>query len=514
MRVSLSMLTVVAAFVSLWICHGSAMAAPPNIVLVLVDDLGWQDVSVPMGSRPTAGNERYRTPWLERLAEEGIVFSDAYAASPVCTPTRVSILTGRHPARTDVTYWTLHPDRDTSSPHERLHPPAWRTMGWSEPEGTLPTLLSEAGYRTIHVGKAHFGAIGTPGADPTNLGFDVNVAGHAAGAPGSYLGTHAFTAGQRRGDGRPSVWDVPGLDEAHGSDVYLTDLLAAKANEEVRRAIADGKPFFLHFAPYAVHTPIMPHPDRVGGYGDLEPREAAYASMIESVDVALGSIVTTIEALGLAKDTLVVFASDNGGLSAHGRDGEAHTHNAPLRSGKGSAYEGGVRIPLVVRPPGGREEGGPARVDTPVVTTDLFATILSVAGVAFDGEDADSMDLTELWSDARTTTDVRPLIWHMPHQWGVRGPGIEPFSSLRHDDWKLIYFHDGPRFELYDLDRDLGETNDLAPRMPELVRRLGGVLKLELDRRDARLSILKTTGRPVPDPVTTATRRESPSLGD
>ena len=508
------MLKIIGAFASLWLGHGSAAASPPNIVLVLVDDLGWQDVSVPMGSHPTAGNERYRTPWLERLAKEGIVFSDAYAASPVCTPTRVSILTGRHPARTNVTYWTLHPDRDTSSPHERLHPPAWRTEGWSEPEGTLPSLLSEAGYRTIHVGKAHFGAIGTPGADPTKLGFDVNIAGHAAGAPGSYLGRHAFTAGQRRGDGRPSVWDVPGLEEVHGSDVYLTDVLATKANEEVRRAVADGKPFFLHFAPYAVHTPIMPHPDRVGRYDDLEPREAAYASMIEAVDAALGSIVTTIEDLGLTRETLILFASDNGGLSAHGRGGTPHTHNAPLRSGKGSAYEGGVRIPMVVRPPGGREEAEPARIDTPVVTTDLFATILSAAEVAFDDEDLDSMDLAGFWSDAGTSTDGRPLVWHMPHQWGARGPGIEPFSSLRHGNWKLIYFHDGPRFELYDLDRDLGETTDLAAEMPELVQRLGGVLGLELERRNARLSNLKTTGRAIRGPAASATPTDSPSRTD
>ena len=486
-----------------------ADAPPPNVVLLLVDDLGWQDVSVPMGPRPTPSNERYRTPWLERLAANGIVFSDAYAASPVCTPTRVSILTGRHPARTGVTYWILHPDRDTSSRHERLSPPVWNVSGLQTSDGTLPRLLADAGYRTIHVGKAHFGAVGTPGADPTNVGFDVNVAGHAAGAPGSYLGVHGFAARGRREDDRPSVWDVPGLETVHGSDVYLTDVLAQRADEEIRAAVAAGSPFFLHFAPYAVHTPIMPHPERVGRYRELEPTEAAYASMIETVDAALGRIMTTLEELDLADETLIVFASDNGGLSAHGRGGDAHTHNAPLRSGKGSAYEGGVRIPFVIRPPGDRSEVGPSRIATPIVTTDLFATILGVAGIQLDAADHDSIDLAPFWTTGRPRPDRPPLFWHMPHQWGVPGPGIEPFSSLRMGRWKIIYFHDGPRVELYDLERDPGETTDLSTTRPAVRRRLAELLDRALEDADARLSIATATGRPVPRPASTAVDESS-----
>lgn len=495
----------------------SEATSPPNVVLFLVDDLGWQDVSVPMGPRATVWNRTYRTPWLDRLASEGIVFTDAYAASPVCTPTRASIMTGQHPARTGITYWILHAERDTSSRHERLDPPEWRRIGLSVDETTLPRLLSQEGYRTIHVGKAHFGAIDTPGADPRNLGFDVNIAGHAAGAPGSYLGIHHFSAGRRRGEEGVSVWDVPGLEADHGSEVYLTEVLATRAVEEIRNSVEMDRRFFLQFAPYAVHTPIMANPRFSGNYPNLDPREAAYASMIETVDAALGNIMTAIDRLGIADETAIIFASDNGGLSAHGRGGEPHTHNTPLRSGKGSAYEGGTRIPFVVRPPGGRSPHTDARTSSLVTTTDLFATVLDLARVPAERtpNDIDSVSICPAWGDAHATNPRRSIMWHMPHQWGVRGPGIEPFSAIREGSWKLIYFHDGPRIELYDLAQDLGETKNLAATRKEIVRRLGDQLNARLHETGANLSIVRSSGRPVelpsPGPTGEAHGASTPS---
>ena len=303
----------------------------------------------PLGTVP------WKTPNLERLAARGLRFSDAYAAAPVCTPSRTAILTGQSPARTHITYWTLEKDRDTSSRHARLDPPAWQVNGAQPTGAELPQLLANAGYRTMHVGKAHFGARGTPGADPRNFGFDVNIAGHAAGAPGSFFGSDHFkdAARKQRGkvapaDAPPSVWDVPMLerwyrDEEEDENVWLDDALAREACDAITTAVAEQRPFFLNFCPYGVHTPIMEDPRFAADYPELDPTERAYATMIAAVDDALGQLVARCDALGILDNTIFIFTSDNGGLSAHARgtapDGaRAHTHNAPLRSGKGSAY--------------------------------------------------------------------------------------------------------------------------------------------------------------------------------
>ncbi|MHC5003134.1 MAG: sulfatase [Planctomycetota bacterium] len=478
-----------------------AEAAPPNVILFLVDDLGWQDVSVPLHDEPTPLNRRYRTPNLERLAAAGVRFTDAYASAPVCTPTRTSIMTGLSPGRSHITYWTLHRDRDTSKPHDRLRPPAWNVNGLREGDVTLPRLLAAAGYRTIHVGKAHFGAHGTTGADPGNLGFDVNVAGHGSGGPASFYGLHAFSQAGRRGEpappATPGIWDVPGLEQYHGQEIYLTEALALEAAAAVREAVADGAPFFLNMAPYAVHAPIMANPRYVDRYADLDPREAAYASMIETVDAALGLLLRTIDSLGVADETVVIFHSDNGGLSAHARGGTPHTHNAPLRSGKGSAYEGGVRVPLVVSWPGVTAPGSVCRA--PVISHDLFPTILAAAGVPVPPAHAPRVDGVDLGPLLRGEApgERRVLCWSQPHQWGAAGPGIHPFTSIRAGDWKLVYFHAEQRLELYDLATDIGERNDLASARPGRVAALAGLLDDWIRSRGAQLSIDRASGRPV-----------------
>ena len=489
----------------------------PNIILFLVDDLGWQDTSVPFWTETTALNERYRTPNLERLAARGVKFTNAYASAPVCTPTRTSIMTGKAPGRTHITYWTLNKDTDTSAKRDDIGPPAWRVNGLQPGDhDTLPGILRAAGYRTIHVGKAHFGTHGTPGGDPTRLGFTLNIAGHASGGPASYYGLDHFTVAGREGKDpheRATVWDIPGLEKYHGHDIYLTEALALEACGAIRDAVAAGEPFYMNFAPYAVHAPIMGNTKYEPNYPDLDERERAYASMIETYDAALGALVTTLEETGQADNTVIIFSSDNGGLSAHARgaapDGQTqHTHNAPLRSGKGSAYEGGTRVPTIIAWPGVTDApASPERtlgsvIDTPIISHDFFPTIVSLAGLQADhGPEIDGRDLTPLLSNRPHLFDAdRVLGWNQPHQWGASGPGIWPFTSIRRGDWKLIYFHAGRRFELYDLADDIGETRDLAGEMPGMVAELAGVMDAWIDATGAQLSIDRATGEEVERP--------------
>ncbi len=468
--------------------------ANPNVVVVLVDDLGWQDTSVPFHDERTPFNDRYHTPNMERLAREGALFTDGYASAPVCTPTRASLLTGRSPARNRITYWTFDRNTDTTRRNPSLEAPAWNLNGVQPGVPLLPELLRSKGYRTIHAGKAHWGAHDTAGADPQALGFDVNIAGHASGAPGSYLGTHRFMNGKSASDfSRSSKWDVPGLERYHDREIYLTEALQERAVEEIDRACSDEVPFFLHFAPYAVHTPIMANVRHLERYEGLDRKEAAYATMIESVDVALGAILEALDRNGVAEETVVVFTSDNGGLSAHGRGGVAHRHNAPLRSGKGSAYEGGVRVPWIIRWPGVAESGG--RHDAVVVTQDLFPTILSAASIDPPRDHViDGRDIRPVLEGA---TPDRTVLFHQPHTWGASGPGIEPFSAVRSGPLKLIFFHGDRRFELYDLESDPGETMELSRRNPQELRRMRDLMHQELISQQAQLSIDRSSGLPV-----------------
>ena len=493
---------------------------PPHIVVVMVDDLGARDTSPavwPTDGMTEGSPRHFLTPHLDGLAKQGLVLDEAYASAPVCTPTRTSFITGCSPARTGITYWTKDAGRDTSAGHPLLAAPPWRLDGLQPGDTTLPGLLSGAGYRTIHVGKAHFGT--GEGGDPTRLGFDVNVAGWAAGGPGSYYGVDEFSAdGRARRAGRERgsrAWDVPGLEEHHGEDVFLTDVLADAAVRELRAGVEAGERVFLHFAPYAVHAPLMVNPrvaDRFESAG-LAPAELAYASLVASVDDALGRILTALDELGIAEETLVVYTSDNGGLSAHSRGGVKHGHNAPFRSGKGSAYEGGVRVPMVVRGPG--VLGGGRHTTGAVVTHDLFPTLLAAAGVQIPEahrEQLDGVDLWRLWAGAGGVPE-RAIVWHQPHYWGVPGPGIEPFSAMRLGFYKLVYFHSGaeidsstgarsggPRLELYDLSGDLSETHDMAGTSLELAAMLAERLSKELERRGASMSLALPDRVPVPLP--------------
>ncbi len=484
------------------VCNQQANRKRPNIVLFLVDDMGWQDTSVPFGSTTTELNRTYRTPNMAALAKIGMKFSNAYACC-VCSPTRVSLMTGLNASRHRVTNWTLRKNGSNDQRHPQLDFPKWNVNGISPVPGikqtvyakALPAFLQDAGYRTIHVGKAHFGALETPGADPVNIGFDVNIGGHAAGGPGSFLGKQNFSAAWRSAD---RVWDVPHLEAYHGKDVFLTEALTQEANREMDEAVREGDPFFLYLSHYAVHVPFAKDPRYYQSYLDsgMDPKEAMYAAMIEGMDKSLGDILANVTKNGQQKNTIILFVSDNGGLSAQGRGGKPHTHNRPLSSGKGSAHEGGIRVPMIGYWPGVTPRH--SLCSQPVIIEDFFPTILELAGIENPiqiGGKLDGLSFTSLLQghdDERRKQ--RPLIWHFPNHWGPAGPGIGPSSSVRQGPWKLIYYYAQRKFELFNLAEDQREVHNLAKEFPTIKRKLATTLQDYLKQANAQFPSDKTTG--------------------
>ncbi len=481
----------------------------PNIVLIIVDDMGWQDTSVPFWTEKTSWNRRYRTPHMERLARQGVKAKQAYATA-VCSPSRISLLTGMNAARHRVTNWTLYRDhiQPMESEHADLDFPTWNVNGMSIDTAVplavhadpLPALLRASGYTTIHVGKAHLGAIGTPGEDPLNIGFDVNVAGHAAGAPQSFYGLDNF-GNLPQHDGSP--WPVPGLDEYHGIDIYLDQALANKAIEALDKTFAHRKPFFLHFSLYGIHTPIMPDHRYYSHYleAGLDTVEAKYASMIEGADKAIGDILDYLDQNDLTANTLVMLISDNGGLSAHTRAGEKHTHNSPLSSGKGSVREGGIRVPMMARWPGVFSAG--TTCDVPLIIEDFFPSLLEAAQVDYSHvrQKVDGISFLPVLRGEKQPAYERILFWHYPNAWGPTGPGIGAYSAVRRGNWKLIYYHQHESFELFDLAEDIGETDNLESTHADVRDELAEVLTKYLKKVDAQMPRHKSSGRVVSWPT-------------
>ncbi len=490
-------------------CEPEEISEPgPNIVLFLVDDMGWQDTSVPFWEEETPFNKVYHTPNMERLAADGKKFTQAYA-TPVCSPTRISLMTGMNAARHRVTNWTLR--KDSIQPMEKNHPtlefPVWNVNGLSPVSGDpkavyatpLPQMLSEAGYLTVHSGKAHFGAIGTPGENPLNLGFDVNIAGHAAGAPQSYLGPENFGNGE---DGN-EVWAVPGLEKYHGKNIHLTEAITREALIALDTVVAAKHPFFLYMAHYAVHTPIMPDERFFQKYLEkgMDSTEAKYASMIQGMDKSLGDILDYLEEKEVAENTIILFMSDNGGLSAHARGGDPHTHNKPLASGKGSIYEGGIREPMIVKWPG---KVSPNTItNRQVIIEDFFPTILEMANIVGTEtvQTIDGKSFIPTLMDKDVEAEERPLFWHYPNKWGGNGPGIGAFSAIRKGDWKFIYFHEDRRMELFNLKEDIGETHNRFDEQIEKVEELAGELTAYLKEVKAQMPIDKSTGERIEYPL-------------
>jgi arylsulfatase A-like enzyme len=474
----------------------------PNIIFFLVDDMGWMDTSLPFGDSVMALNRQFHTPNMERLAKAGMVFTNAYV-NPVCTPTRTSILSGMSAARTHITNWTnITRDQPTDHPDSLLQPPVWNINGISPTPLTgayttkpFPQYLREAGYQTLHVGKAHWGSQGTPGSDPLNLGFITNVAGGSLGHPQSYYGERNYG----NEPGKISFNAVPGLQEFYGQDVFLSDALTRKAKAVMEVPISRKQPFFLYLGHYAVHTPIQPDKRYVDRYlaAGLSPVEAAYASLVEGMDKSLGDIMDFLREKGIDKNTILIFMSDNGGLSNAGRGGIRNTHNLPLRAGKGSVYEGGIRVPLIVHWPGITKPG--SRTRQYVMAEDLFPTLLAMAGInRVDKQPIDGRSYVPVLKNASYTDTSRALVFHYPNRWTTReDEAIAWASAIRKGPWKLVYLMKLQKLELYNLQDDIGEQHDLATQYPQQVSRLARLLGNELRARNAQMPTWKANGKQV-----------------
>jgi arylsulfatase A len=419
----------------------AAEAKRPNIVFILVDDLGWADVGC-------FGSKFYQTPNIDRLAAQGLRFTDAYAACAVCSPTRASILTGKYPARLHLTDWIAG---EGDAPNHALLVPQWRKFLPLE-EVTIAEALKPAGYVSASIGKWHLGG---PKYFPQHQGFDVNVAGGDIGHPASYFWPY-----------EGPTHTVPGLKAGGRAGEYLTDRLTDAAEDFLEQHKAG--PFFLYFAHYAVHTPLQGKADVVAKYKNKRPVDgqtnAVYAAMVEGVDDSVGRILRKLDALGIATNTVVVFMSDNGGLWPYA------TSNAPLRAGKGYAYEGGVREPLIVKWPGVTAPG--TQCGVPVSSIDFFPTLLEIAGLKAPGP-VDGLSLVPLLQRSGGI-ERQALYWHYPHYWS--GTKVRPFGAVRAGDWKLIEFYEDMRVELYNLRDDQGEAHDLAQEKPQKTDELRALL--------------------------------------
>ncbi len=483
-------------------------AQPPNIILFLVDDMGWMDTSVPFGDSVMELNRRYHTPNMERLASQGMKFTNAYA-TPVCTPSRVSMLTGMNAAHHGITNWTSPvKDNNTDNPDEILAPANWNYNGLSYLPGiektvfatTFPQILKDAGYFTIHIGKAHWGPMGTPGSNPFNFGFMVNIAGHAAGHPQSYLGKDNYG----NIPGKESAQAVPDLEEYYGSDTFLTEALTLEAIKSMEAPVKNKQPFFLNLDHYAVHNPYMADKRFVQKYLNegMNMTEAKYAALIEGMDKSLGDIMDYVKKKGIEENTIIIFMSDNGGLSIPGsRGGEPYTQNLPLKAGKGSVYEGGIREPMIVKWPGITMPGLVAKQY--LIIEDFFPTILEMARVNSYKtiQTIDGRSFVPVLKNPGFKDDKRTLIWHFPNKWiADDGPGINYKSAIRRGDWKMIYNMKTGTKELYDLKSDIRENSDLSGKYPIKVKQLSKLLSDKLRRWKAPMPTYKKTGQPVPLP--------------
>lgn len=533
----------------------------PNIVFFLVDDYGWPESSVAYGEEVYPRNLQFHTPNMERLAEKGVILTQAYAC-PVSTPTRTSLMSGMNAIHSHITNWTsmakdepsdavggkngaaVYEERET----DVFRRPEWNINGLC-PEGCpapadvqvatpVVRLLREAGYYTIHVGKGHWASAGTPGSSPYNWGFHVNIAGTNAGLPKSYLGTDNF-------GNTPELWNmaaVQNMTEYYGDDIFLTEALTREALKTLDYPITHHQPFYLYLAHYATHTPIQKDRRFFSEYKEmgLDNGEAKFSSMVAGVDKSLGDLMDFLEEKGIADNTVIFFMADNGGnADVKAKGGVPHTQCAPLREGKGSCYQGGIRVPMMVYIPGKTAPG--VRINTPVVPEDLFPTLLELGGVRnyetmqpIDGQSivplvtkgsryvAQAARRGEIRSQKEANRFVvpasvsgidpdRPLFFHYPHQWKVDyKPEVDFLSTVISGEWKLVYVMmntvpgrsvaDGVPFELYNLREDIGEKHNLAADRPDKVAELARLLGARLRAWNASMPVVRATGQPVPYP--------------
>lgn len=413
----------------------------PNIILINIDDLGWKDVGF-------MGSEYYETPHIDLLASKGIIFSQAYAAAANCAPSRASLMTGLWPTRHGI--YTVGNSERGAAEHRRLIPVKNIT---TLPDSflTIPEFLLQKGYATCHSGKWHLSD------NPVDYGFQVNIGGGHNGHPGSYY---------------PPYKNVPLESE---NNEYLTDLITKKTTTFIDTV---SQPFFLNFSPYAVHTPIQPIDSLLPKYQSKAPSQGhnnpAYASMIENMDKNIGIIMSSLEERAVLDNTLIIFTSDNGGLFGI-------TEQPPLRAGKGSYYEGGIRVPFAVIWPGRIEENTTS--DIPITHLDIFPTILEI----FDeNQELDGNSLLGLISKTKVNQD-RSLYWHFPVYLQAYNKSYNenrdslfrtrPGSVVRQGNWKLHYYFEDDGIELYNLADDIGERNNRVKSNPEQVDSIMNILQ-------------------------------------
>ena len=457
-------------FITILIFSCSNENEKPNLLFILVDDLGWTDVSYNK-------SDYYETIHIDNLSETSMLFDNAYAASSVCSPTRASIMTGKHPARVNITDWIpgLDPkNRPLLGPVDRNELPLEET--------TIAEVLRDNNYSTFYSGKWH---LGSEGHYPEDQGFDVNIGGFEKGSPmGGYYSPYK----------NPRLSDGP-------EGEYLTDRLTLETIELIRNRDSK-KPFAAFLSFYNVHTPIQENKEFIDYYieklksyentspetvkeGDaitlLNQRNAKYASMVHATDYNVGRIINFLKDNNLYENTLIVFTSDNGGLSTLRR--VAPTSVFPLRAGKGWLYEGGIRIPQLIKLP---KQINKEIISEPVVSYDLFPTIANVLNLNHSVSDIDGVDLSNLFVKKDIERDF--IFWHFPH---YHGSLWKPGSALRNNDWKLVELHEENKVELYNLKDDLSETVDVSNRFPEITSKLVNKLneiKIDLGANKATIN--------------------------
>ena len=466
-----ALLPVLLAFLSLIHLRCQPEADKPmNVVFILIDDMGWTDGGV-------FGSTFYQTPHLDRLAGESMRFTSGYAACPVCSPTRASILTGKYPARLKQTDWI--PGRRDRNDQQLLQVDDLDYLALDHT--TLADILQQSGYTTAHIGKWHLGE----GDEflPQYRGFDINIAGNPKGSPPDYFYPYA----RRDWQDTSRVYQLTQLVDGGEEGEYLTDRLGEEAAAFI--TAHKDEPFFLHFSQYAVHTPLQAPRELIDKYAALkspptdssdfayegkrpvriEHNHAVYGGMVESMDTSVGRIMEALEQNGIAENTLVIFFSDNGGLSTS--EGWP-TANVPLRTGKGWLYEGGIRVPMLIKWPGVTDTR--RTCDIPVSSVDFVPTILDILGMADQTPgNVDGTAITPLLQGAESL-DRSTLYWHYPH---YSNQGGKPGGALRTGNLKLIENFEDGSLELYDLSADLSEQNNLAGSMPGVADSLQGVLE-------------------------------------
>ena len=457
------------------ICLSAFSAFPQdfNVLIIHVDDLGWADIE-PLGS------DFYETPNITKLAKEGMLFTNSYAAAAICSPTRAAMLTGKYPARLGITDWIrakfqgvttsglpgeyeVFEDKPLKTPKIQGYLPL--------EEVTIAERMKAYGYQTLHVGKWH---LGEEGYYPTDQGFDVNIGGNDLGQPPSYFDPYLPEKPRE-------FYEITTLKPRKEGE-FLTD----REGDEVVNFIREkkGQKFFIQWAPYAVHTPIMGKPELVEKYKQKEPgdqRNPVYAALVESVDQNVGKVMEALDQMGLRENTLVIFTSDNGGLI--GNYDNPITNNYPLKSQKGYPYEGGIRIPTIVSWPGVIPEG--SINDTPIITIDWIPTVLDFMGENPNLDELDGVSLKGVLTQ-ESELPARDLFWHFPH---YRLSDIAPYAIVRSGDYKLIYYFDGSPGELYDLNLDLQESVNVISTRKAIADQLQ--LKIE--------NWLKETGARLPE---------------